>query len=467
MLSATTIKAYIAELVLAFRKVELMDFLHELHTRFNPDQDLSFMEYFLELCSEENEGQFIVPHQKLIEFGVATSKQSSDINRRIGRLGLTEGEEYQLRRTSEQSETSRGKKFKNTYFLTPKAFKLCLIRAKKEKDQEIDVSMYAEYFLFVEKVVKYYADYQHGYDQALIRSKDDNIARLERTILDGQETQRQELAARDEAHQKELSDSLKALREEANRQRAEILGETKAAHDEVKKAREDISDLHETVIDHAESAMHAAQHASVDVKPAKRQYFAMTACRRIGDDSGRLYFTCWRRQASKMTSLLIGAMSNTFSDKDGNEYTAHHLVIPPIYFPGAINLGNAGKTNLDVFVKNKLAELNRGLRRSEKTKLTDFKNSIGLTSGSLHPVWTPNDHMSHCEFVDCFLEVIKHTKVVKLAVDEPKLQKQLEAKERERFQDLINATGKAREDLEKMIEKVRAEMGTPPSSDAE
>jgi hypothetical protein len=269
-----------------------------------------------------------------------------------------------------------------------------------------------------------------------------------------------------------LKNLILEMQESADRQRAEILGETKHARNEAKlakeevvKAREDISDLHETIIDHHEIAMKTAQHTSVDVKPAQRQYFAMTAYSRVGDNTGKLFFKNWRRQAVSMTSVLVNAMSGSSTDKDGNQYTAHSLIIPPIYFAGAVNLGNAGKYNLDKFVKSKISELNRSRERGDKLTMTGFKNMIGLSTSSIHPTWTPNEHMSHCEFVDCFLDVIKNTKIIKLSVAEPKLQAQIDTKQRECFQSLINLTGKAREDIDGMIAKVRDEMSTPPPSD--
>ncbi|KAG3070171.1 hypothetical protein C6341_g18347 [Phytophthora cactorum] len=185
MIAPTTIKAYIAELVSAFRKIELMDFLHELHTRIDSEQDLSFMEYFMELCSEENEDQFIVHHEKLIEFGVATSSQSNHVKRRISDLGMTEGEDYRQIEVfpSTGGNPSKGGRPKKDYFLTPRAFKLCLMRAKKEKDQAIDVQRYAEYFLFIEKVIYYYSQYESSYKEALLRNKDGVIDSLRDEIL--------------------------------------------------------------------------------------------------------------------------------------------------------------------------------------------------------------------------------------------------------------------------------------------
>jgi hypothetical protein len=54
------------------------------------------MDYFFELASQENDGKFIVPHSKLIEYGIATSGQSNHVKDRMIALGLTESEEFNL-----------------------------------------------------------------------------------------------------------------------------------------------------------------------------------------------------------------------------------------------------------------------------------------------------------------------------------------------------------------------------------
>ena len=154
-----TIRDYINHQVANSTDISLRDFMLELNTMFYPTQDISFMDYFFELADEENDGQFIVPHQKLIDYGVAASGRSSnDIKVRLGNLELEEGQDYILRTTPQKSK-SRGQPPK-IYMLTPHAFKLALQRAKKTDTQTIDPKMYANYFQFLEKVVKYYSDYQ-------------------------------------------------------------------------------------------------------------------------------------------------------------------------------------------------------------------------------------------------------------------------------------------------------------------
>ena len=60
-------------------KMSLIDFFKTIHHKFYSDYDISFMEYFLELT--EKEGEFVVHHEKLVEYGVVTSGRSNDVNK--------------------------------------------------------------------------------------------------------------------------------------------------------------------------------------------------------------------------------------------------------------------------------------------------------------------------------------------------------------------------------------------------
>ncbi len=96
MLDISIITAYINELVVLNKAILLRDFVIEMQQRFYPDQDISFMDEFMEYASMENEGKFIIPHQKLVEFGVVTSARSSNIKDRLMSLGLVENEDFEL-----------------------------------------------------------------------------------------------------------------------------------------------------------------------------------------------------------------------------------------------------------------------------------------------------------------------------------------------------------------------------------
>ncbi len=98
----STINDYINHLVDTNTSIVLRPFAEELHKKFYPNTEISFMNDFLEMASQENEGKFIVHHQKLIDYGIATSTQSSNIKNRLISLGLDEDNDYLLMDVHEQ-----------------------------------------------------------------------------------------------------------------------------------------------------------------------------------------------------------------------------------------------------------------------------------------------------------------------------------------------------------------------------
>lgn len=88
MISPMTISEYINRQIIAFNKITLRDFIVEFQAQFYPEQDISFMDYFLELSKEENKGQFIVHHEKLYEYGATKSAQSSHVKDRLVALNM-------------------------------------------------------------------------------------------------------------------------------------------------------------------------------------------------------------------------------------------------------------------------------------------------------------------------------------------------------------------------------------------
>ena len=119
---------FIKSLVDSKTKITMKDFFKTIHSKFYPKQDISFMEYFLELT--EHEGEFIVHHEKLIEYGIMSSKQSWAVKQKLDALGLVEDEEYNLQDVL-QVRKNRGTIVKKVYMLTPEAFKKCLMRAQR------------------------------------------------------------------------------------------------------------------------------------------------------------------------------------------------------------------------------------------------------------------------------------------------------------------------------------------------
>lgn len=158
-------KTFAINLGQAMVKVTMHQFFNQIHFLFYPKHDISFMEYFLELTKHEDE--FVVHHDKLIEYGIMTSFESSDVEKKLAQLGLIESQDYQC-----------GHTINKVYLLTPDAFKKSLMRAQRLPNHSVDPIIYCNHYLILEKIVKLYSDYKHAYSTKLISVKNDAIDEL-------------------------------------------------------------------------------------------------------------------------------------------------------------------------------------------------------------------------------------------------------------------------------------------------
>jgi hypothetical protein len=135
----------------------LSQFMDEVHQMFYSHVDIrsfaacniSFKDYFMELVDQE--GEFVVHHSKLVEYGIVTSERSSNIKKKLGELDMVEGVDFELLRT-EQPVKQGGYVTKKSYILTPESFKKCLMRSRRYTGQDVDPAIYYRYFLSVDSV---------------------------------------------------------------------------------------------------------------------------------------------------------------------------------------------------------------------------------------------------------------------------------------------------------------------------
>lgn len=128
-----TPQQYIIQLSLRRKVLSLKEFFKLLHVQYYSDVDLSFMDTFLTMTKYEN--RFLVPFEKLQEYSVDKS---------LVELDLVEDQDYELIDICES---------KNVYYLTPDAFKRCVLKYSK------DASVYIDYYLLLEKVHCFYEYY--------------------------------------------------------------------------------------------------------------------------------------------------------------------------------------------------------------------------------------------------------------------------------------------------------------------
>lgn len=171
----TNAKTYAMKQAEELNKITMIEFFNYIHSTYYSDQDISFMEYFLELT--EHEGEFIVHHEKLIEYGIMTSTESSKVREKMKTLDLEKDIDFLLADVREPLKGQRGgaTSGKKVYMLTPEAFKKCLMRAQRRPDQPVDPMIYCKYYLLLEKVYKLYTDYERAYANKLISTKDQQL----------------------------------------------------------------------------------------------------------------------------------------------------------------------------------------------------------------------------------------------------------------------------------------------------
>ena len=167
-------KQYALQFADNLSKIDLTEFFGNVHDQIYSEIDVSFMNYFLEIV--DRDGEFVVPHSKLLEYGIMTSTESSRVRAKLNDLGLVKDEDYTLDDVVERGKS--GAQIHKHYTLTPDAFKKCLMRAQRRANQPIDPVIYVDYYLLLEKIIKLYGVYQSGYSKKLLSMKDNKIDEL-------------------------------------------------------------------------------------------------------------------------------------------------------------------------------------------------------------------------------------------------------------------------------------------------
>jgi hypothetical protein len=130
------------------------DYMNYINKRFNPEIDLSFMKYFMELCDKEDE--FIIDHTKLYDYGIITNiNTTNNILKCLNKNNLIVNQDYLIDlQILQELQHKSGLKHKKVYKLTPDAFKTCLMNSR-------NTSKYREYYLFLEKCVRCFNIYNN------------------------------------------------------------------------------------------------------------------------------------------------------------------------------------------------------------------------------------------------------------------------------------------------------------------
>ncbi len=95
MFTSDSIREYINNAVNSLEKIDMYDFFIYIHDNYYQDQDISFMDYFLEIYDKI--GQFVVPGEKLKEYSVLNNTSTSwTIKRLLDKSNFIENKDYRL-----------------------------------------------------------------------------------------------------------------------------------------------------------------------------------------------------------------------------------------------------------------------------------------------------------------------------------------------------------------------------------
>ena len=324
------------------------------------------MEYFIDIIKHKNE--FYIHHDKLKEYGVINTIKSNDIKVCLKQFDLIENEDYQLRnvpqsRLPNQHGGSNGNS--KVYHLTPKSFKICLMRAKNTKK-------YAFYYLFLEECIMYYNEYQILYKNILLSGKDTKIDNLNIQI-----------------------DSQSERIDELLKRTGDIYNQNEDIKEQNEDLKEDINDLDDKIDDLTDRVD--------DLKEDKHE--------KCDDDNDNHYFSLIKIKEKEYQT--VRGLGN-YNDKIIAKFDDKDIKINKEYTPNAVTLFKRGKMDtknklnlkLDVIKNNKKLKnkmpLKRAIRAKEKFI---FKSSkIVLQTGTeqeLVDYFTNLNNERYDEFKNC------------------------------------------------------------------
>ena len=142
------------------------EYFDKFVSQFYNIQDLSFKDFFIEVCMTSNY-KFYIPHTKLVEYGGAFNTQSlSELMRNFDSNGLKIGTHYIIK--------SNDGKVKKEYLLNSTAFKICITTPNNK---------YLGYLCMTEEVLYYYVKYLHKYN-ILANKKEIEMKKTINSLID-------------------------------------------------------------------------------------------------------------------------------------------------------------------------------------------------------------------------------------------------------------------------------------------
>ena len=161
--------------ILNNREINIIEYAEFLNNRFY-NIDISFMEYFLELIEKD---ECCIHYKKLEEFQILIFKDSNKFKRILDKNEFIENVDFLPANVGEQ-DSQHGGNNKIEYYLHPKCFKMLLMRSLKTKK-------YANYYLFLEEIIKYYNEYQLSLIKNKLMDVNEKLNSTNNNIVDNKE----------------------------------------------------------------------------------------------------------------------------------------------------------------------------------------------------------------------------------------------------------------------------------------
>ena len=350
---------YVNDLINSLTKITMTEFFKEVHSKFYNNIDITFMDYFLELTEHEN--GFYIQHDKLIEYGIMTSKRSNHIKEKLDALGMQENENYIITNIQEQINNS-GTKHKKIYILTPESFKKCLMRAQRRADQPVDPTIYCDYYILLEKIYNLYTKYEREYSNKLLSVKDDKIDILKeqnQKMIDICERFSLKLDLQSETitHIKDQNKNLKETVEDIsdqNKNLKETVDTVNFKLDDVTEQNHELKETVTTIANHLVDKSFASTKNPINTN--KHHYFAVS----VKDNVNGNYVKLTSGQKKYVENRLV-KLSN-----DG-----YKIGINPFYNANGIDLRNNIVDELNKYINSIFKPINE-----QRQKTIDDLNEV-------------------------------------------------------------------------------------------
>ena len=139
------IKEFNEKLVQDKKDITIIDYVKELNEKYF-NIDISFIDDFIDMVNKEG---FNISHEMFYKYEILVKTDSHDVLRILENNNFEDGVDYARSVTVIDGSS----KNKNIYMMTSDVFKMICMRSLKTKK-------YAQYFILLEKCIKYYNDYQ-------------------------------------------------------------------------------------------------------------------------------------------------------------------------------------------------------------------------------------------------------------------------------------------------------------------